>query len=269
VDGKRKDALAMLHAMLQARARQREEGIGAPAPAFRFENSSHWNSALAAFEKREERHVERISGSALLDELRLRGDVAACHRAERGALLRSLAARESERQGLRICPALLRRTAGELWRERGLGDAKAIDDWRSEQALDDDRLQALLENEACLRWSRALREKDSRRLLDLELRTLDVYGELSQAVREKRELMAAQSIGMPDIGEAPMPPDEEALWSWYFRDYLRQPWLEPEERTEFARRLGFVGILPLRRLVLEEYWCSQLDRRREPSPDPP
>ncbi|MDC0680272.1 TfuA-like protein [Sorangium atrum] len=253
VDQKRLDALAMIEAMQAARAMHR----GPLEPGFIFQRTDVWERAL---DRMRAARLELDPGAdveALLDELRLLGDEPLYTRAIQGALLRGLAEEAAERNGVKVGPGHLERTAMEFRRERGLYTGPSTRAWLGEQGLDAKSFADMMAREAKLRWTAAVCEPEVRRHLVDQLRAMGCYGRLEEQARAKQAVMAGEGLDALDLAGSGVS-DTDALWRWYFTERLGKP--VPEDLETYAARFGFASVEALLRSVLIERWCTRLHR---------
>ncbi|WP_434045119.1 MULTISPECIES: TfuA-like protein [Sorangium] len=251
VDQKRLDALALLEAMQAARARHR----GPLEPGFVFQRTDVWERAV---ERMRATRLDLDPGAdfdALLDELRLLGDEPLYTLAVQGALLRGLAEEAAERNGVKIGPAHLERTAMEFRRERGLYTGPSTRAWLGEQGLDARSFADMMAREAKRRWTAAVCEPEVRRHLVDQLRAMGCYGRLAKQARAKQDMVEREGLDALDLAGSGVD-DTDALWRWYFTERLGKP--IPEDLEIYAARLGFASVEALLRSVLIERWCMKL-----------
>jgi hypothetical protein len=246
VDQKREDALAMLAAMgdlLKA-------GHGPKRTSYRFEWTELWDKTTG-FPSHSPTGGQQSSLSAprerILDELRLEGN--AFQEAQQGALLRLLALREADRQGLGADAAALKRTAARFRAERDLFRRQDLERWIGENEIDIEGLEGVLEEEARLTAVKTLARPQLGGHVLAQLRLSGDYPRLAERARRKVEVLAAAGLEDPEPGAVgPMP---ASLLAWFFESKLGCP--IPETPDEAARQYGFQDRQDLYRVLLREY----------------
>jgi hypothetical protein len=241
VDQKKQDALALLRTMRT----HLEAPPQPPRVPYTFERTDAW----VALEDRTERQPLDGEGTAgpgepLWDELRLSGQL---ERAWEGALGRALALELTRRLGRAVPPEVLRQTAEDFRRERGLLEGAEFQRWLEAQRVA--RPEPFFEDEARVQWVRTMFTPDVAQCLADHLRTTGELGPLLARAEDKQRVLAARGLEEPRLAEAGL--TEEALWRWYFEEHLRAP--VPEDLARHARAAGFESTALLRRAVLREY----------------
>ncbi|QRK08247.1 hypothetical protein JQX13_51390 [Archangium violaceum] len=243
VEQKKRDALALLRAM---RAHL-EAPPEPPRVRYTFERTDAW----VALENRTERQPLGGSGTAdpgsmesLLDELRLSGRLTP---AQEGALGRALALELTRRMGRAVPPEVLRQTAEDFRRERGLLEVAELQHWLETQRVA--APEPFFQDEARVRWVRTMFASDVARCLADHLRATGELGPLLARAEDKQRVLVARGLEEPGLTEAGL--TEEALWRWYFEEHLRTP--VPSELARHARSAGFESMALLRRAALREY----------------
>jgi hypothetical protein len=251
VDQKRRDALALIEAMRDARAAH-------PGPlrvGFTFQHTDLWEQALGRMRAEPRAAGADPDASALLDELRLLGDEQLYALATQGALLRGLAEEAAARGGLEVTTELVQRTATEFRRSRGLYTGPLMSAWLAEQGLDPAAFFHMLKREARLRWIEAVSEPERRRHLADQLRAMSCHGRLHARARAKQAALERAGLRAADLAGGGGG-DDEALLRWYFEARLGRP--VPEDLDGYAERLGFgdPGAL-LRALRIERWYATR------------
>ncbi len=254
VDQKRADALAMLAALADLRARD----PGPKEVAFAFENTDAWAQVVRD-------NQGRANGSAddsesLLAELRLQGG--SCARVVRGAMLRAVARDEAVRRGLRVTEELLFRTEERFRSERGLVSEDELVEYLARSGLTRVGLRTLLAEEACLGVLEALYRADAGRHVVSELRASGEYPALRERALEKQELLSAHGLAAPTLLDAGL--TEEELVRWYLVDRLGRSL--PRQPAQQLRELGIAEQDALRREALREFVFLELRRAASAPP---
>ncbi|MGF1552994.1 MAG: TfuA-like protein [Paracoccaceae bacterium] len=244
IDQKKRDAVAMLRAMLAEADR--------PAPEFAFEWSVMWDKAHAWCVARDAaREAERDAAAGVLDELRL--EPVAYRRLERLALARHLATAPA--RGAVPDDASLSRALGALRAARGLGSRRALDDWLSRNDLGEAGLRRLLTGEVAVE----ARARDAGRALDgamLDERRLSgAYPRLAGRAGAKREaLEAARRAGG---GRLPPLPPRSILRGWFSESVLSER--PDEDAAALHVRLGLPDAEACDALIAAEFLFRRLE----------
>ncbi|WP_437905828.1 TfuA-like protein [Sorangium sp. So ce327] len=172
VDQKRRDALALVHAMQAARA----AGAAPKRVDYAFERTDAWDHALPRM-----RAARGATAAPLLDALRALGDASLYASAVHGALARALAEDAAARQGLSVSADLIERTAQQFRREHGLYTAAETRAWLAEQELDPAAFLDLMRREAVLRCAQAATEPELDHHLADQLRAMSCYGRVRRS----------------------------------------------------------------------------------------
>ncbi|HYL81593.1 MAG TPA: TfuA domain-containing protein, partial [Candidatus Acidoferrum sp.] len=246
VNQKRLDALAMLRAMRERLAENREP----KRVLYPFEYTDMWDHACrhaGRFARAAENPPDTVVLDRLLDELRLEGEPYG--RARREALLRFLAVERAWQQGISITEELLGSTVAAFRRERGLMETSQVERWRAEQYLDLGLFERLMEDEARVRLMEEGTERDvASHLLD-HLRVTGQYGRLLTRARDKARVLESRGLQNPALADAGL--TEGELFRWYFEIRLGRS-VAPDIGV-YARSLGFEDARDLRRVVLREF----------------
>ncbi len=277
VDRKRRDALDMLRALGELRARD-------PAPmqvSYHFSYTDVWDqvarrtgrtqlsphpqagdAARAAQDATGRAGVAGVIPAALqmpilIDELRLEGP-RAYGDAVLGALARTLVMEESKRQGLEVTSELVSQTVQQVRRERGLLTLAQAQAWMASQQLDLDRFTQLVQREARLRWVAILYGPEIEQLLPDHLRMGGRYGALLGRALDKQGVLAAH--GMETPGSEDVGIDREALWAWYCERLGGAA--EATTPDGHAQSVGLADADELFLVLAREYVYEQLTRAR-------
>jgi hypothetical protein len=144
VNQKRLDAVALLQALGAARA----QANGPMQTSYRFERTSTWEAVERQFapdgDAAEAEPGEATANGADV----LQGDVP-----QRDALLRRLARREAERQGVQPSVAELSEATRAFCRRRGLASQAELEAWLAAQGIDRARFLQQMADEACIAWA--------------------------------------------------------------------------------------------------------------------
>jgi hypothetical protein len=276
VDRKRRDALAMLRAMSELRARE----PGPKQVSYHFSYTDVWDQVarrtgrtqLSPHPQAEAREPGApgdagVAGAVpaalqmpiLIDELRLEGP-RAYGDAVLGALARTLVMEESKRQGLEVTSELVSQTVQQVRRERGLLTLAQAQAWMASQQLDLDRFTQLVQREARLRWVAILYGPEIEQLLPDHLRMGGRYGALLGRALDKQAVLAAHGMETPGIDDVGI--DREALWAWYCERLGGAP--EAMTPDGHAQAVGLADADELFLVLAREYVYEQLARRAPP-----
>jgi hypothetical protein len=272
VDRKRRDALAMLRAMAELRARE----PGPKRVSYHFSYTDVWDQVArrtgrtqlsphplavdtSAVAQEAPGGAARVIPAALqmpilIDELRLEGP-RAYGDAVLGALARTLVMEESKRQGLEVTSELVSQTVQQVRRERGLRTLAQAQAWMASQHLDLDRFTQLVQREARLRWVAILYGPEIEQLIPDHLRMAGRYGALFGRALEKQAVLAAHGMetpGLDDLGIA-----REGLWAWYCERLGEAPELSPDG---YAQSVGLADADELFLVLAREFVYEQLTR---------
>jgi hypothetical protein len=246
VDQKREDALAMLAAMgdlLKA-------GHDPKRTSYRFEWTELWDKATGLSSHSPPGSQQSglpVARERILDELRLEGN--AFQEAQQSALLRLLALREADRQGLGADTAALKQTAARFRAKRNLFMRRDLERWIGENEIDVERLEGILEEEARLDEVKNLARPQLGGHVLAQLRLSGDYPRLAERARRKAEALAAAGLEDPEPGAVGAMP--ASLLAWYFESKLGSP--IPEDPDEAARQFGLQDRQALYRVLLREY----------------
>jgi len=260
VNQKREDALLMLGVI----RRRLEEGLAPKSVSYCFEQTIMWQSACRqSGELRFDLngHGDPVTLESLLDELRLEGPKYKEHRI--AALERFFALREAERLRLNVDEQRKSAIAREFRQERDLMDVAAFERWLNDNNLKDDQFDALMDDEARVKWVQKLADFASRTRLPEQLRLSGDYPRLvARAVHKQRVLQSARkrNLRLESIGLG-----YSELLQWYFKTVLRQA--VPADIDKYARDLGFGSPDAFRRALLKEYLYQRYERQNETSPE--
>lgn len=227
IDQKREDALAMLAAM-----REPVEAARITRAAFHFEQTHFWDEMV-------ERSADGSSPveplglipEGLLDEVRLLG-TDAYGDVVRRALARLLAERESHRRGFSPPADARADVAAEHRKDLSLFLRDQLAAWMSQNDLDQQSYDRLIEQEAVLRQ---FTEASSAVLMPYLLDELRMSGQFHRLVTRARD--KAEHVGKYSELPSAVFPNTAQLRVWYFEDRLGVP--IPEDTDTVAAALGF------------------------------
>jgi hypothetical protein len=246
VDQKRDDALAMLQAMKALLA-------SGPEPMrvdYMLEWTEVWDDASVAAAASPvvapRGAPDWVAAERVLEELHLEPDTYAAVR-ER-ALLRFLAAREARRRRHTADARTRRDVLDRLRARHGLGTRTDLDRWLEANAIDGQRLERIVEDEARREAIGALATPSLRDALLDELRLRNQFTRFAARARDKQAALEAYGMGDPTDADAAPPP---ALRAWYFEQRLGRPL--PDDIDAAARELGFADRAELDRALRREW----------------
>jgi hypothetical protein len=174
---------------------------------------------------------------------------------------RFFALREAERLRLNVDEQRKSAIALEFRQERDLMDVAAFERWLNDNNLKDDQFDALMDDEARVKWVQKLADFASRTRLPEQLRLSGDYPRLvARAVHKHRVLQSARtrSLGLESIGLS-----YSELLQWYFKTVLRQA--VPADIDKYIRDMGFASPDAFRRALLKEYLYRRCERQKETS----
>jgi hypothetical protein len=253
VDQKRDDALALLQAIRALLANE----LSPMRVDFTLEWTEVWDDATAATAASP--LVARgspgwVAEERVLEELRLEPDTYAAVR-ER-ALLRFLAAREAQRRRHTADARARRDVLDRLRARHDLWTRADLDRWLEANAIDGQRLERIVEDEARHEAIGALAAPSlSNALLD-ELRLRDEFTRFAARARDKQAALEAYGMGDPIVADAQVAP--AALRAWYFERRLGRPL--PDDIDAAARELGFADRTEFDRALRREWlYCTRME----------
>ena len=251
VDQKREDALTMIEAMQALLASDPEPmRVG-----YALEWTEVWDDATATSAASARPGADGapawISDDRILEELRLEADTHAAVRDR--ALLRHLAGREAGRRRHMAEATTRRDVLGRLRARHGLFTRAALDRWLEANAIDSERLERMVEDEAGLEAIAELAAPTLRDALLDELRLRNDFTRFAERARDKQLLLAGQGLEHPMAHDARSAPP--ALRAWYFEQRLGRPL--PDDIDAAARELGFENRADLDRALRREWlYCD-------------
>jgi len=246
VNQKREDAVAMLRLM----GRRLEQGLKPKTVSYCFEHTAMWETAWRACGDLRLGSNDKpsvVGLELLLDELRLDGEQYRQHSLM--ALERFFAIRESERAGMTVSNEHRRRTETVFRRERGLVEDASIKQWMNDNDLNDHQFDALMMDEARVRWVQERAELVSTSCLPEQLRLSGEYPRLVKRAVAKDRLLESVGLKNPCLESVNL--TEKQLLHWYFEKLLDQP--VPDDVNSYARNLGFASTDAFRRVLIKEY----------------
>jgi len=248
VNQKRLDAVAMLQAIAAARA---EMLVPAPIP-YVFEHTMLWNAVERQYSAPVDDDTATTAGphDALLEELRL--DRSAHPQARRQALLRAVARREADRQGMQPTVAQLQDAARRFRKRMGFATQAQLEDWLGGQRMSRDQFLQLMADEARLQWLEHSLTAAVDNAVPDELRATGDYARLAARLKDKRDVLGNRGVEEPTLADAGV--TEAELLSWFRRE--RMPELGDGDVMDHATRLGFADERELIRALLRDY-CYQ------------
>jgi len=221
---------------------------GTPSARFRFERTHFWDDLVerAANETAATESDALIDG--ILDEVRLLGPDA-YRAAMKNALARFLAEQESRRRGFAPARQAGAAVMSEHRRRLGLYRRSQLDAWMSENRLDQQSYDRLIEQETLLReFTEANAASLAPYLLD-ELRMSGRFQDLITRARDK-----AEHVGEASEIAAATTPNSVQLRFWYFEDRLGVP--VPDDIQSVAAALGFENIEHFNLMLRREWMYS-------------
>jgi hypothetical protein len=261
VNQKRQDAVAMLRLMRQ----RLTQSLKPKTVSYCFAHTAMWESAWRQcgdlrFDSNAQPSVADLG--PLLDELRLEGDQYRQHSLM--ALERFFAIREAERLGMTVSNERRRKTEIVFRRERGLVDAAQVGQWMNDNDLNDHQFDALMMDEARVRWVRQRAQFISASCMPKQLRLSGDYPRLVARAVAKDRLLESVGLKNPCLENADLTEDE--LLHWYFKDLLGRP--VPPDPSDHSRSLGFASSDAFRRALLKEYLYRRFEHQTKQMIEP-
>ena len=259
VNQKREDALTMLRLI----RRRLEQGLGPKTVSYSFEHTAMWESAWPEcgelhFDSNAQPSV--VDSESLLDELRLEDDRYGQLRMI--ALERFFAVREAYRLGMAVTDEC-RREAELLFRqERSLLDIAQVERWMNDNGLSYREFDALMMDEARVRWVHQLAQFTSASSLPEQLRLSGDYPRLLARAVAKDRFLEFRGFQNPCLESADL--TEDQLLHWYFEERLGRP-VPPDPNN--WRNLGFASPDAFRRALLKEYLYRRFEHQKKNAPD--
>ncbi|MGH8095191.1 MAG: TfuA-like protein [Chthoniobacterales bacterium] len=257
VNQKRKDAVAMLRVM----RRRLRAGLKPKKISYCFEHTSTWDTAWRQCGGEIRFRLDTEPGTfdleSLLDEVRLAGNL--YHEQTLIALERFFAIREAHRIGMKVTSVLRKRTEIAFRRERGLiGDAE-FQGWMRVNDFGRNDFDAVLDDEARVRWVHQLAQFVSVTRLPEQLRLSGDYPKLLARALAKGRWLESSGLTNPSLEDAGL--TESQLLHWYFQAVLGRKF--PNDRDECAHALGYASSHALRRALIKEYLYRRAEEQEK------
>jgi hypothetical protein len=253
VNQKREDAVAMLRLM----RRRLAEGLEPKTVAFSFQHTAMWDSVL----KQGSEHgtdpkidPNMVTLESLLDELKVEGDRYKQHQLI--ALERFFAIRESDRLGMKVTDRSRKDAELAFRRERGFSDTVQVAEWMNENGMSAGEFDALMIEEARVRWVHQRVQHVTGSCLPDQLRLSGDYVRLLARAAKKERLLESFGFKNPSLKAAEL--TEDQLFRWYFEEVLGKP--VPPDPDTFAASFGFADPHAFRRALLKEYLYRRLEQ---------
>lgn len=262
VNQKREDAVAMLRLI----HRRLAQGLEPKTVSFSFEHTAMWETVLRQDGAlRTERDTESSVAAleSLLDELRLEGDQSKQHRLL--ALERFFAIRESDRLGMKVTDGARRDAEFAFRRERDFSDTAQVEGWMKENGMSPGDFDALMRDEARVRWIHQRVQGVSASCLPDQLRLSGDYVRLLTRAAKKERLLESFGFKNPSLENAEL--TEDQLLGWYFEEIPGQP--VPIDIDTYSLSLGFANLHAFRRTLLREYLYRHFEQRNKNTPADP
>jgi hypothetical protein len=256
VNQKRQDAVAMLRLM----HRRLTKGLTPKKVSYCFAHTAMWESTWRQCgELRFDSNAQAraVASESLLDELRLEGDHYRQHTLM--TLERFFAIREAERLGMSVSPECRRKTEIAFCRERDLAGVAEVEDWMRGNDLSHNDFDALLMDEARVRWVHQLAQFISVSRLPEQLRLSGDYPRLRARAMAKGRLLESIGLKNPCLENADLTKDQ--LLHWYFEGVLGRP--TPDDPNRYAHGLGYASSDAFRRALIKEYLYRRMERQKK------
>jgi hypothetical protein len=254
VNQKKEDALAMLRLMRQ----RLDQGLNPRTVSFSFQHTSMWESAWRqggelGFDGQAQAGV--VALGSLLDELRLEGNQ--YKQQSLNALERFFAIREAGRLGMTVTNECRRDAELAFRRERGFVGVAQVEQWMNENGLSRADFDALMMDEARVRWVHQRAQFLSTSSLPVQLRLSGDYARLLARAMAKDRLLESFGLGNPSLESAEL--TEDQLLRWYFEELVGQP--VPVDASAFSRNLGYSDLHAFRRALLREFLFRRFEQQ--------
>jgi hypothetical protein len=256
VNQKQEDALTMLRFMRQ----RLEQGLEPKTVSYSFEHTAMWDSAWrqsGEFRFDSNAQPSVVDPESLLDELRLEGDQYEQHRLI--ALERFLAIREAYRLGMTVTDECRREAELAFRRERDLVDTAQVEQWMNDNGLSYRDFDALMMDEARVRWVHQLAQFTSASSLPEQLRLSGDYPRLLARAVAKDRLLESCGLQNPCLESVEL--TEDQLLHWYFEELLGRP--VPLDPNNYWRNSGFASPDAFRRALLKEYLYRRFEHQNK------
>jgi AraC-like DNA-binding protein len=134
-------------------------------------------------------------------------------------------------------------------RERDLSGRARLRQWMKENGLTRREFDALMADEARLRWFHGRTRFASTSCLPEQLRISGDYARLVKLAMAKDKALKSRGLKNPCLKDAEL--SEKQLLHWYFEDVLHRR--VPKDLNSYARDLGFASADAFQRALLREY----------------
>ena len=246
VSQKREDALAMLR-LIRGRL---AEGLDPKNVPYSFQHTSMWETACRqSGELRFDSNGDptTVLNESVLDELRLESREYKQHSLL--GLGRFLAIRDANRLGMVVTHRCRNEAERAFRRERDLVGRARLEQWMNENGLTRKEFDALMNDEARLRWFHSRTKFASASCLPEQLRISGDYPRLVKRAMAKDRVLKSHGLKNPCLENADL--SEKQLLRWYFEELLHRP--VPNDLNSYARDLGFASNNAFRRALLREH----------------
>jgi len=242
VDQKRQDAALLISEILCFL----EQPNHANASGFHFEWTDLWDKAVHEWKIG---HAPTDDSAAILDELRL--DPGLFSEVSSRAIVRSILLTDADRRRVTVDRAAKLAALGRLRETLGLGRKSDLDVWARQSELMDDRLDALMEEEARIdHVSKSARTAIGRHIISV-LQSSGQYAALAKRATDKRGTLQKLASDNVATSQRPTPP---VVLNWFFGNRLRQA--IPVDIDRFVENLGLSSRQEFYRLLTDEYIYS-------------
>jgi hypothetical protein len=260
VNQKREDALTMLRLI----RRRLAQGLKPKTVSYSFEHTAMWDSAWRQcgelrFDSNAQPSV--VDPDSLLDELRLEGNQ--YEQYSMIALERFFAVREAYRQGMTVTNECRREAEIAFRRERDLVDTAQLERWMNDNGLSYSDFDALMMDEARVRWVHQLAQFTVVSSLPEQLRLSGDYPRLLARAVAKDRLLESFGLQNPRLESADL--TEDQLLHWYFEELLARP--VPLDPSNYWRNLGFPSPDASRRTLLKELLYRRFEHQNKNTPE--
>jgi hypothetical protein len=256
VNQKREDALTMLRLMHQ----RMKQGFKPKVVSYSFEHTAMWEAACRqSGELRLDADTQPrlVALESLVEELRLKGD--AYKQQTLLALERYFAIREANRSGMTVTTAARNQAEVQFRQENDLADAGQLEHWMKANGLSTHEFDALMMDEARVRWVHSLTRLISVSSLPEQLRLSGDYPRFLARAEAKGRWLESVGSQDPSLDSAGLTEDE--LLQWFFEKQLKRP--VPSDPNRYSQDAGFATPHAFHRALLKEYlYCQHQEQSR-------
>jgi hypothetical protein len=218
---------------------------------FRFEWTNLWDQAVDEWAAGAllQHGPERVSPSAVLDELRLDTGRYAAHRAE--ALQRAVLLRDADRRRIAPDRAAKLRQLARLRERLGLMRRSDLDGWLAVNGIGEEGLETLMAEEAKIEAVSRLSQSVIDRQILAVLRLHGEYETVARRAEAKQRVLKESKFSPDDFAQDLSPP---LLMGWFFGNSRQAV---PDDLDKFVEKIGLSTRQAFYRLLAAEYVYSR------------